>query len=137
VLVLDTGRPANAVSNGVGGLLGQPSVAPADLRRAGREQLAEHPSVELRFGAERIAGGLEVELEDAAPVRTRSIVLAHGLRFDPPPLPGIEGLWGARPSTARSATAGRSAPHPNGPERLQRGVGVEPMNFRSAGSLIV
>src|SRR4051812_24051877 len=40
VLVLDTGRPANSASNGIGGLLAQSRVAPADLRRAGREQLA-------------------------------------------------------------------------------------------------
>jgi thioredoxin reductase len=30
----------------------------------------------------------------AAPVRARAILLAHGLRYDPPPLPGIEALWG-------------------------------------------
>src|SRR3954465_1371354 len=47
VLVLDTGRPANSVSNGIGGLLAQGGVAPADLRRAGREQLADHPNVEV------------------------------------------------------------------------------------------
>jgi thioredoxin reductase len=29
-----------------------------------------------------------------APVRAHAIVLAHGLRYDPPPLPGIEALWG-------------------------------------------
>jgi thioredoxin reductase len=27
-------------------------------------------------------------------VRAHAIVLAHGLRYDPPPLPGIEALWG-------------------------------------------
>jgi thioredoxin reductase len=27
-------------------------------------------------------------------VRARAIVLAHGLRYDPPPLPGIDALWG-------------------------------------------
>src|SRR3954462_7758144 len=48
VLVLDTGRPANAVSNGIGGLLAQGGVAPTDLRRAGREQLADYPNVEVR-----------------------------------------------------------------------------------------
>ena len=31
---------------------------------------------------------------EAAPVRAHAIVLAHGLRYDPPPLPGIEALWG-------------------------------------------
>ena len=31
---------------------------------------------------------------DGPPVRAHAIVLAHGLRYDPPPLPGIEELWG-------------------------------------------
>ena len=31
---------------------------------------------------------------DGPPVRAHAIVLAHGLRYDPPPLPGIEALWG-------------------------------------------
>jgi thioredoxin reductase len=98
VLVLDSGRPANAVSNGIGGLLAQGGVAPADLRRAGREQLADHPNVEVRDGAvldaEPLADGLAVTLDDGPAVSTRTLVLAHGLRYDPPPLPGVQPLWG-------------------------------------------
>jgi thioredoxin reductase len=98
VLVLDTGRPANSVSNGIGGLLAQGGVAPADLRRSGREQLADHPNVEVRdgavLGAEPRAEGLTVTLDDGPAVSTRTLVLAHGLRYDPPPLPGIGTLWG-------------------------------------------
>ena len=37
--------------------------------------------------------GFVVTLADGPPVRTHAIVLAHGLRYDPPPLPGIEALW--------------------------------------------
>jgi thioredoxin reductase len=98
VLVLDTDRPANAASNAVGGLLAHGGVAPADLRRAGREQLADHPSVEVRFDAvldaEPRTDELEVKLDGGTAVRTRALVLAHGLRYDPPPLPGVEALWG-------------------------------------------
>lgn len=98
VLVLDTGRPANAVSPAVGGLLGQVGVAPTELRRAGREQLADHPTVIVRpVGAEaarRVGDGFEVDLDDGTSVRTRSLVLAHGLRYDPPPLPNMDELWG-------------------------------------------
>jgi thioredoxin reductase len=98
VLVLDTGRPANAASNGIGGLLAQTGVVPADLRRAGREQLAGLPNVEVRDGAvldaAALADGFGVRLDDGGTVRTRALVLAHGLRYDPPPLPGVEGLWG-------------------------------------------
>jgi thioredoxin reductase len=99
VLVLDTGRPANAVSKRIGGLLAQGGLAPTDLRRAGREQLADHPNVEVRgaevIDAHHVAGGLAVRLDDGTHVRTGSLVLAHGLRYDPPPLPGIEALWGS------------------------------------------
>jgi len=98
VLVIDDDRPANAVSHGVGGLLGHDRVKPADLRRSGREQLEQHANVEVRRGAvadvEPAADGFFVTLAGAAPVRARAIVLAHGLRYDPPPLPGIESLWG-------------------------------------------
>jgi thioredoxin reductase len=98
VLVLDTGKPANAVSNGVGGLLGHERVLPADLRRSGREQLARHPNVEVRDGAVLDVAsrrdGFQVKLEGRTAVRTRALVLAHGLRYDPPALPGVEGLWG-------------------------------------------
>jgi thioredoxin reductase len=97
VLVLDTGRPANLASQAVGGLLAQSGVAPIELREAGREQLADHPNVEVRDGAvldaASLADGFAVEL-DGASVRTRSLLLAHGLRYDPPALPGVEPLWG-------------------------------------------
>ena len=98
VLVVDDGRPANAVSQGVGGLLGHDRVKPADLRRGGRRQLEEHANVEIRHGAvvdaEPTRDGFVVTSTDAAPARAHAIVLAHGLRYDPPPLPGIEALWG-------------------------------------------
>jgi thioredoxin reductase len=98
VLVVDTGRPANARSNAIGGLLAQGGVAPDDLRRTGREQLADHPTVEVRDGAvldaAQLAEGFAVTVEGGETVAARSLLLAHGLRYDPPPLPGIEPLWG-------------------------------------------
>src|SRR3954463_15443671 len=94
VLALDTGRPANAVVAAIGGLLARDGVGPAELRRTGREQLAEHPNVELRSGAaidaEPVGDGFAVSLDDGSAVTTRALVLAHALRYDPPPLPGIK-----------------------------------------------
>src|ERR687898_1880439 len=64
VLVVDDDRPANSVSQGVGGLLGHDRVKPADLRAGGRRQLEQYTSVEIRHGAvedvERIRGGFGV-----------------------------------------------------------------------------
>jgi thioredoxin reductase len=98
VLVVDTGRPANAASPAVGGLLGQHGTAPADLRRQGRDQLTDLPTVEVRddavLHAERRGDGFDVVLGSGRAVQARALVLAHGLRYDPPALPGIEALWG-------------------------------------------
>ena len=98
VLVIDSGRPANAVSQGVGGLLGQTRVDPAQLRAAGREQLVRHPTVEVRddtvAAIDRDGAGFAVSLEHGGDVRAGAVVLAHGLRYDPPPLSGIDDLWG-------------------------------------------
>jgi thioredoxin reductase len=98
VLVVDEERPANAVSQGVGGLLGHERMKPADLRDSGQRQLERLPNVELRpgvvEGAERAGDVFVVWLSGEPPVRTHAIVLAHGLRYDPPALPGIEALWG-------------------------------------------
>src|SRR5215218_1826020 len=98
VLLVDDGRPANAVSQVVGGLLGHDRMKPAELRRRGRQQLEAHANVEVRHGAvddiESTADAFVVTPTDGAPVRAHAIVLAHGLRYDPPPLPGIEALWG-------------------------------------------
>jgi thioredoxin reductase len=98
VLALDTGRPANAASaHPIGGLLSQAGVSPSELRRTGREQLAELPTVEIRDGevmdAMPTSEGVAVQLDGGSAV-TKAVVLAHGLRYDPPPLPGIKGLWG-------------------------------------------
>jgi thioredoxin reductase len=98
VLVVDSDRPANAVSQGVGGLLGHDRVKPADLRERGRRELAAHANVEFRHGtieyAERIRDTFAITATDGPPIRGHAIVLAHGLHYDPPPLPGIGPLWG-------------------------------------------
>jgi thioredoxin reductase len=98
VLVVDNDRPANGVSQGVGGLLGHDRVKPADLRESGQRQLEEHANAEFRHGAvedaEQIGKVFVVRPTDSPPVRAHAMVLAHGLRYDPPPLPGIEALWG-------------------------------------------
>lgn len=98
VLVLDTGRPANLASRGIGGLLGQDGVAPVGLRRAGREQLGELPTVEVReaeaVGVERRPDRFGVTLSDGSRLHTRTLVLAHGLSYEPPGLAGIAPLWG-------------------------------------------
>jgi thioredoxin reductase len=99
VLVLDTDSPANAVSNAMHGFLSHDGTPPAEVRRAGREQLRAYETVEYRRLAARAArrlpaGGFEVDLEDGAEVAARRLVLAHGMRYGLPDLEGVAEVWG-------------------------------------------
>jgi len=97
-LIVDSGAPANAVSAEVGGLVGREGQSPAQLRELWAGQVSRHPSVELRAGeivaAEPAPEGLALQLAQGDTVRTRTLLLAHGLRYIPPQLEGIDGLWG-------------------------------------------
>ena len=100
VLVLDDGRPANRVARSIGGLLGHER-SPASLRRAGRRQLRKLPSVDVVeaevLDLERDGAGATLTVacpEGVTRVRVRAVLLANGLRYDPPDIPGLAPLWG-------------------------------------------
>jgi thioredoxin reductase (NADPH) len=99
VLVLDTDAPAHAVSRQVRGFLGHDGTPPLELRRTAREQLQVYPTVELRTiaatSARQIAGGgFALDLAGGGRVTGRRLVLAHGMRYGLPELPGVTDLWG-------------------------------------------
>jgi thioredoxin reductase len=98
VLLCDAGNPRNRVSHGVNGFLTRDGTPPEELRRLGREELAQYPDVEIRdiavCDADRIEGAFEVALEDGERVRARKLLLATGLVEDLPDIPGFRHLWG-------------------------------------------
>ncbi len=97
-LVIDAGAPSNRTAHGIGGLLGHDRRPPADFYAAGREELRAYPTVELRPGAvvdgEPVDGGYVLELADGSRERTRRVLLATGMDYRYPELPGIAGRWG-------------------------------------------
>lgn len=97
-LVIDAGRQSNRAAHGIGGLLGHDGRPPAELYELGRKELERYPSVEVRSGEVRIAkqcgGGFQVELADGTRERVKRVLLAMGMEYRPPTLPGLEELWG-------------------------------------------
>ena len=97
-LLVDAGQQSNLVANGVGGLLGHDGRSPADLYEAGRRELAQYPSVEVVAGevisAQRCDEGFELKLADGRREVARRIVLAAGMDYPAPQLPGLAELWG-------------------------------------------
>jgi thioredoxin reductase len=93
VLVLDSGEPSNAPAHAVGGLLGQHETSPLRLLEIGRRQLAELPTVELRHAEARdVRAHADHVAVDGDTAHT--LLLATGMRYDRPDLPGLDALWG-------------------------------------------
>lgn len=112
-LVIDAGEQSNLSAHGIGGLLGHDGRTPSELYELGRKELQQYPSVEVRKGvvqtAESRRGGFDVRLSDGTQVRARRLLLAMGMEYRPPALPGLDAIWGVRCSTVPSAMGGRSA----------------------------
>ena len=83
VLVCDSGRPRNAASTALHGYLTRDGTAPLELLRLGREELKRY-GIELRTvevtEVARVEDAFELTMADAARVRSRSVLLATGVR---------------------------------------------------------
>ncbi len=97
-LVVDAGKQSNLAAHGIGGLLGNDRRAPADFYADGRRELAAYPAVELRAGevvsGERLEPGFALELVDGTREVARHVLLATGMEYRYPSLPGIAERWG-------------------------------------------
>ncbi len=95
VVVVDAGSPSNAPAHAIGGLLGAHEVAPLDLLATGRAQLAELPSVRLIDGeATRVEADRSVTLADGTTLSAGAVILATGMDYGFPDVPGLAELWG-------------------------------------------
>ena len=97
-LLLDAGHQSNLAAHGIGGLLGYDQRPPGELYAAGRRELEAYPTVEVRR-AEVVAGrrddaGFSLELAGGGRESARRLVLATGMDYRHPDLPGIGERWG-------------------------------------------
>jgi thioredoxin reductase len=97
-LLLDVGGQSNRPAEGIGGLLGNDLRPPAEFYAAGRAELAAYGDVELRdveaVGGGRRPDGFALELADGAQVEARTVLLATGMDYRYPELPGARERWG-------------------------------------------
>ncbi|MBJ7520406.1 MAG: NAD(P)/FAD-dependent oxidoreductase [Solirubrobacteraceae bacterium] len=93
-LVLDTGQQSNRAAHGIGGMLGQDG-RPADAFYAdGRRELAAYPAVEVRDLEVVGADGFTLTLADGTRQTGTTILLATGMSYRYPDLPGAAERWG-------------------------------------------
>jgi thioredoxin reductase len=97
-LVIDSGGQSNRAAEGIGGLLGHDGRPPDEFYAAGRDGLAKYPAVELRrgdvVGGARHDRGFALELADGGRELGRRVLLATGMEYRYPSLPGIAERWG-------------------------------------------
>ncbi|GID30397.1 NAD(P)/FAD-dependent oxidoreductase [Paractinoplanes brasiliensis] len=98
-LAVDSGRPSNAVARAIGGLLGHDGRPPLEYYALARAELAAYPSVELADGEITAAdrqpdGTYAVTFADGRREQARTLLLAAGMDYRYPPVPGLAELWG-------------------------------------------
>ncbi len=98
VLVLDAGEQSNQPASGIGGLLGHDGLPPGELYARGRAELAAYPSVEVRearvASGSREDGRFVLSTADGDTFDAACVLLAMGMDYAVPDLPGVAELWG-------------------------------------------
>lgn len=96
-IVIDNDNPSNRASPVIGGLLGFDQRPPDELYATGRQELSAYPSVEYRRGevlrGEPVDRGFLLDV-DGKEIRAKRVLLATGMSYSPPQLPGVAELWG-------------------------------------------
>jgi len=97
-LIVDAGEPSNLAAEAVGGFLGADGRPPAELYERARAGLEPYGSVELRSGSvtegSRDGDGFALRTGEGALERTRTVLIATGMEYRPPDVPGIAERWG-------------------------------------------
>lgn len=101
VLLCDSGEHRNDRATAMHGFLTREGIAPAEFRRIARAELAAYPGIQVAPVAVTDAeacdaeGGFAVTLAGReAPLRTRRLLLATGLRDELPAIEGLDELYG-------------------------------------------
>jgi thioredoxin reductase len=97
-LVLDRAGQSNRAAAHVGGLLGHDGTPPGELYELSRAQIGAYEAVTLHdaeaIDARPEKDGFVVVLGDGGEVRARVLVLATGMDYEVPDVPGFAELWG-------------------------------------------
>src|SRR5688572_12773647 len=97
VLLCDSGTPRNAASRALHGYLTRDGTAPLELLRLGREELEPY-GIEFRrmeiTDVARVEEVFDLTMTGGARVRSRSVLLATGVRDHLPSVPGIDECYG-------------------------------------------
>jgi thioredoxin reductase len=103
VLVIDSGKPRNAVSHSANSYFSRDGIAPSELLKIGREQLQKYETVNFQTGKVIKVKALEssekpdrfqITLDTGEQFLARKLLLATGVTDELPAIAGFNELWG-------------------------------------------
>ncbi len=98
VVVVDSGRPRNATSAHMHGVLGQDGLSPTEFLARGRRDLQPYDvsfvDGEVTSATRLDDGTFEVTLDDGRRYAARALLAATGVRDELPDIPGLRERWG-------------------------------------------
>ena len=98
VVVIDEGRPRNAVTREAHGFLTRDKISPAEFRRLAVEEISAYPSVSfVTDTAVSIAGEdghFQVTVAKGATFASKKVLFAVGMKDRPLPIPGLTEVYG-------------------------------------------
>jgi thioredoxin reductase len=97
-LLVDGDTPRNARASGIHNFVTRDGIPPQEFRAIARAELVAYDSVSVRDAKVTkilpVDGGFDVSIGDDAPVRARRVLLATGVRDEPPAIEGLAEQWG-------------------------------------------
>jgi thioredoxin reductase len=98
VLVIDAGQPRNRFAAASHGFFGHDGKPPYEILREAARQVSAYPTAAFLQGeataATPVDGGFIVALGDGREERAARLILATGVRDEPPAIPGLRERWG-------------------------------------------
>ncbi|MEK3884019.1 NAD(P)/FAD-dependent oxidoreductase [Paenibacillus sp. PL2-23] len=98
VVLLDEGRPRNAVTGEMHGFLTRDGIAPGEFRRIAKEEIAAYPSVSILAEAAGAITGADsrftIETTNGLKLLAKKILLAVGMKDRPLDIPGLADVYG-------------------------------------------
>lgn len=98
-ILLDSGKPRNAVTHASHGFLTRDGIEPAEFRRIAYEEVLRYPSVSHQSDAvtaiARVADDFEIRLQAGATLLARRVIIATGLTETLPDIAGARDYYGS------------------------------------------
>lgn len=100
VAIIDNGKQSNLASSAAHAVFTRDNTDPRELYKIAKNQLAAYPTVNFINGrvvtANKNNSIFKIQLEDGPELTSNTVILAQGVNYHLPEVPGLKELWGKK-----------------------------------------